>query len=74
MTGSHLLSNGRFDLFFVILDECQVETDQLIAEHIVAVHQGREDVMRPYFQPDQVRMHLIHPVHVTLQEGRWAAG
>jgi len=48
------LHYDSFDLFFVILDECQAETDQLIAEHIVAVHQGRDDVVRPYFQPDQV--------------------
>lgn len=29
---------SRFDLFFVVLDECNPATDQAIARHIVGVH------------------------------------
>merc|ERR1712232_1421996 len=32
---------SRFDLFFVVLDECDEEQDRIIAEHIVRVHQRR---------------------------------
>jgi len=31
---------SRFDLFFVILDECNPETDELIARHIIDNHRG----------------------------------
>lgn len=30
---------SRFDLFFVILDECDEITDYNIAKHIVEIHQ-----------------------------------
>jgi DNA replication licensing factor MCM6 len=32
---------SRFDLFFVVLDECDASMDRAIAEHIVDVHQKR---------------------------------
>uniref|UniRef100_A0A7S3PIF9 MCM C-terminal AAA(+) ATPase domain-containing protein n=1 Tax=Aplanochytrium stocchinoi TaxID=215587 RepID=A0A7S3PIF9_9STRA len=32
---------SRFDLFFVVLDECDEVQDRIIAEHIVRVHQKR---------------------------------
>jgi len=32
-------TNSRFDLFFVILDECNPVIDEAIARHIIAVHQ-----------------------------------
>ncbi len=31
---------SRFDLFFVVLDDCDEATDMAIADHIVSVHQG----------------------------------
>jgi DNA replication licensing factor MCM6 len=39
---------SRFDLFFVILDECNPKIDESIAKHIVAVHKshGIEDVQQ----------------------------
>lgn len=33
---------SRFDLFFVILDECDEVQDESIAKHIVAVHQAQD--------------------------------
>lgn len=41
-----------FDLLFIMVDECNIKRDRLIAEHIAAMHQGR--VAKPYFHPDQV--------------------
>ncbi|KAG2373548.1 hypothetical protein C9374_012011 [Naegleria lovaniensis] len=32
---------SRFDLFFVVQDECDAEIDKKIAEHIVCVHQNK---------------------------------
>nr|CAG4717771.1 unnamed protein product [Naegleria fowleri] len=32
---------SRFDLFFVVQDECDAEIDKKIAEHIVSVHQNK---------------------------------
>jgi len=32
---------SRFDLFFVVLDECDQAQDRIIAEHIIRVHQRR---------------------------------
>ncbi|EAR93013.1 DNA replication licensing factor MCM4 (macronuclear) [Tetrahymena thermophila SB210] len=31
---------SRFDLFFVILDECNEQSDRMIAQHIVNIHQS----------------------------------
>ena len=33
---------SRFDLFFIILDECNAELDENIARHIVSVHRDSE--------------------------------
>ena len=32
---------SRFDLFFVVLDECNPEADRQVAQHILNVHRGR---------------------------------
>ncbi|TFJ83597.1 hypothetical protein NSK_004702 [Nannochloropsis salina CCMP1776] len=46
---------SRFDLFFVVLDDCNPATDQAIARHIVKVHRasGQDDAshLKPYFEP-----------------------
>ena len=33
---------SRFDLFFVIVDECDEQSDMRVAQHIVSLHQGKE--------------------------------
>lgn len=35
---------SRFDLFFVVLDECDETADFNIAQHIIRVHQNRAEV------------------------------
>jgi DNA replication licensing factor MCM6 len=55
--GAALMS--RFDLFFVVLDECNEKTDSDIARHIVRVHQhrGRPETAAP-FSSDQLRRYI----------------
>jgi DNA replication licensing factor MCM6 len=55
--GAALMS--RFDLFFVVLDECNEKTDTDIARHIVRVHQhrGRPETSAP-FSSDQLRRYI----------------
>lgn len=35
---------SRFDLFFVVLDECDETADFNIAQHIIRVHQNKAEV------------------------------
>ena len=40
---------SRFDLFFVVVDECDETIDTFIAEHIVGLHRNKKDAIRgPY--------------------------
>eukprot|EP01105_Mastigella_eilhardi_P012082 TRINITY_DN2780_c0_g1_i2.p1 TRINITY_DN2780_c0_g1~~TRINITY_DN2780_c0_g1_i2.p1 ORF type:complete len:709 (-),score=192.76 TRINITY_DN2780_c0_g1_i2:873-2750(-) len=49
--GAALLS--RFDLFFIVLDECNEEIDRKIAEHILNTHQKQnETLVGPYSVTD----------------------
>ena len=34
---------SRFDLFFVVLDDCDGDTDRMIADHIINRRRGREE-------------------------------
>lgn len=38
---------SRFDLFFVVLDECDEKVDLNIAKHIVNVHRFRDEAFQP---------------------------
>jgi len=38
---------SRFDLFFVVLDECDEAHDITVARHVVNLHQNREQPSRP---------------------------
>ncbi|KIY49483.1 MCM-domain-containing protein [Fistulina hepatica ATCC 64428] len=40
---------SRFDLFFVVLDECDPQSDLNIAKHIVNVHRFQDQVIQPEF-------------------------
>ena len=50
---------SRFDLFFVIVDDCNAEADARIAEHIFSVHR---EIQSPhigeYFTPEQLRRYI----------------
>lgn len=49
---------SRFDLFFVILDECNEQIDQHLAEHIVGIHQLRDDAVEPEFSTEQLQRYI----------------
>ncbi|KJZ79421.1 hypothetical protein HIM_00890 [Hirsutella minnesotensis 3608] len=49
---------SRFDLFFVILDECNEQVDRHLAEHIVGIHQLRDDAVEPEFSTEQLQRYI----------------
>ncbi|KAJ9149062.1 DNA helicase [Pleurostoma richardsiae] len=49
---------SRFDLFFVILDECNEQVDRNLAEHIVGIHQLRDDAVEPEFSTEQLQRYI----------------
>ncbi|CAO0796989.1 unnamed protein product [Mucor circinelloides] len=49
---------SRFDLFFVVLDECNDVTDYNIGRHIVNTHRLRDDFMQPEFTTEQIQNYI----------------
>ncbi len=49
---------SRFDLFFVVLDECDEVTDTHIAQHIVSVHQRRHLAVHPAYTTEQLQRYI----------------
>lgn len=49
---------SRFDLFFVILDECNEAVDRHLAEHIVGIHQLRDEAITPEFTTEQLQRYI----------------
>ncbi len=49
---------SRFDLFFVILDECNETVDTHLAQHIVAIHQFRDEAVTPEFTTEQLQRYI----------------
>ncbi|KAI4272393.1 MAG: hypothetical protein LQ337_005322 [Flavoplaca oasis] len=49
---------SRFDLFFVILDECNESIDRHLAEHIVNIHRLRDDFITPEFSTEQLQRYI----------------
>ncbi|KAL9089845.1 MAG: hypothetical protein Q9159_002315 [Coniocarpon cinnabarinum] len=49
---------SRFDLFFVVLDECNERADRALAEHIVGVHQLRDEAVQPEFSTEQLQRYI----------------
>lgn len=49
---------SRFDLFFVILDECNETVDRHLAEHIVSIHQFRDEAIEPEFTTEQLQRYI----------------
>jgi DNA replication licensing factor MCM6 len=57
---------SRFDLFFVILDECDEASDYNVTRYIVGLHQHQHDAIRPEFSREQLQRYIrfartIHP-------------
>lgn len=49
---------SRFDLFFVILDECNESVDRHLAQHIVNIHRLRDDAVAPEFTTEQLQRYI----------------
>lgn len=49
---------SRFDLFFVILDECNEQIDRRLADHIVGIHQLRDEAIEPEFSTEQLQRYI----------------
>ncbi|KAJ3006463.1 MCM DNA helicase complex subunit mcm6 [Thoreauomyces humboldtii] len=49
---------SRFDIFFVILDECNEITDWNIARHIVNFHRHRDEGVQPDYPVEQLLRYL----------------
>lgn len=49
---------SRFDLFFVILDDCNEKIDTELAAHIVDLHMKRDDAIHPPFSAEQLRRYI----------------
>lgn len=49
---------SRFDLFFVILDECNETVDRHLAQHIVNIHRLRDEAVTPEFTTEQLQRYI----------------
>jgi DNA replication licensing factor MCM6 len=49
---------SRFDLFFVVVDECNREADRRIASHIMAVHRELEEEETDHFTTEELRKYI----------------
>lgn len=50
---------SRFDLFFVVLDECTESVDRHLAEHIVGIHQLRDAAIEPEFSTETIQRYIL---------------
>lgn len=49
---------SRFDLFFVVLDECNEAADERLADHIVALHMDGDEAIDPPFSSAQLQRYI----------------
>ncbi len=49
---------SRFDLFFVVLDECDELADYSVAKHILDVHRCEEEAVQPPFSTEQMQRYI----------------
>ena len=49
---------SRFDLYFVVLDECNETVDWNIAQHIVNIHRFRDAAIAPEFSPKALQRYI----------------
>ncbi|KAK4494270.1 hypothetical protein PRZ48_014568 [Zasmidium cellare] len=49
---------SRFDLFFVVLDECNEQVDEHLAKHIVGIHQLKDEAVQPEFSTEQLQRYI----------------
>ncbi|KAK9470921.1 MCM2/3/5 family-domain-containing protein [Dipodascopsis tothii] len=49
---------SRFDLFFVVLDECNEQVDTRLASHILDIHRMRDAAINPPFSTEQLQRYI----------------
>ena len=49
---------SRFDLFFVVLDDCIESVDRHLAQHIVNIHMNRDAAVQPEFSTAQLQRYI----------------
>jgi DNA replication licensing factor MCM6 len=49
---------SRFDLFFVVLDECKPDVDKMIADYIVGTHRRGDENINPYFDTAKLQRYI----------------
>ena len=49
---------SRFDLFFVVLDDCNPDVDFKLAQHIVNVHRYQNVAINPEFSTDELQRYI----------------
>jgi DNA replication licensing factor MCM6 len=49
---------SRFDLFFIIQDECNEEIDEKIAQHIVEVHSNKGIKLKVTYTMEEIKLYL----------------
>ena len=49
---------SRFDLFFIVLDECNEQVDEHLARHIVGIHQLKDEAIEPEFSTEQLQRYI----------------
>lgn len=49
---------SRFDLFFIVLDECNENIDRHLASHIVNLHMLKDDFVQPEFTTEQLQLYI----------------
>ncbi|GKY98716.1 hypothetical protein MPSEU_000827900 [Mayamaea pseudoterrestris] len=57
---------SRFDLFFVVLDECNPDSDRQVAAHILKVHVCEDEAVKTPYTKEQMQRYIrfartIHP-------------
>jgi DNA replicative helicase MCM subunit Mcm2 (Cdc46/Mcm family) len=58
---------SRFDLIFILLDECHEEKDLALAKHIGMVHKANKSSNdnKPLFRPDFLRTYIAMSKNFT---------
>ncbi|KZS95697.1 DNA unwinding-related protein [Sistotremastrum niveocremeum HHB9708] len=51
---------SRFDLFFVVLDECNEQIDLALAKHIVNVHRFKDTAIQPEFSTEALQRYIAY--------------
>jgi DNA replication licensing factor MCM6 len=49
---------SRFDLFFVVLDDCNEEADRMVAEHILKVHRCEDQAVQTPYTKEQMQRYI----------------